>query len=256
VNSILTNLGYVEIVLSLAALCFITVKRQWKDYWALGSFLAVRAACSGCLALDLHYAPSMSRHTAYIVYFYVYWSAFAIESLLGLAILYDVFGLTMAPLKGLRRLGMLLFRWAAVVVVGLTLASAFAPQVSGPRYMVSAIAQLQRTQSLLTLCLVLLVFLAIRSLGLSFGSKVVGVSVGLGLLAAIDLAQSAWLSPVHRMSSLSSVVNGVAVCATMAIWAAYFAMREPERREIVLPASSRWLRLDRMALAWVAEGRG
>ena len=46
--------------------------------------------------------------------------------------------------------------------------------------MVAVVSQLQRTQSILTLCLLLFVCFAIRPMGLSYSSRIFGVSLGLG----------------------------------------------------------------------------
>ena len=54
-SSIVSFLGYTEVVICLAALCFLVVKKQWRDYWALGSFLAVRLVASASLSLLTHY---------------------------------------------------------------------------------------------------------------------------------------------------------------------------------------------------------
>jgi hypothetical protein len=65
--------------------------------------------------------------------------------------------------------------------------------MTGTKYLMDAISQLQRTQSILTLCLLLFVCFAIRPMGLSYSSRIFGVSLGLGIMATNDLVQSAWL---------------------------------------------------------------
>ena len=57
---------------------------------------------------------------------------------------------------------------------------------------------MQRTQSILTLCLLLFVCFAIRPMGLSYRSRIFGVSFGLGVMATTDMIQSAW---IHNASS-------------------------------------------------------
>jgi hypothetical protein len=249
---LVTFLGYVEIVLCVAALGFIVSRRQWREYWAVGSLLAVRVISSIVLWLIWHEAhyPGADKHAAYKVYFYVYWGTYAAESILVLVILYSIFRLTTAPLQGLQKLGMWVLGSVAVISVMLTLSSAFAPRMTGMMYMVRSISQLQRMQSILTLGLVLFVFFAIRPMGLSFKSRVFGVSLGLAIMAITDLVQSAWLTHNPRMNTFFNILNGVVVCAVLAIWAGYFAMQEPERREIMLPANSVFVRLNRMGLGW------
>ena len=242
-------LGYLEIAFCALALGAILVKKQWSEYWFLGSFLAVRTASSAALATILRFSPRMGKIAAYNSYFYTYWVSYAVESILALAVVYGVFRLAMAPLKGLQTLGMLVFRWAAAISVAVALGSAFVPGMKSTAYLVAALSQLQRTQSILTLCLLLFVCFAIRPMGLNYGSRIFGVSLGLGFMATNNLVQSAWLAPTHKMNQTSSLINGVVICATLMIWTAYFALPEPKRRIIVLPTTSPFLRWNQISMA-------
>ena len=199
----LTLLGWLEVAFCLAALCAILAKKQWKDYWSLGAFLAVRAfSSSACMSLIHFHDHTLNVHLAYVLYFYVYWISFAVELVLALFVVYSVFRLAMAPLKGLQQLGMLVFRWAASISVVVALGSAFAPEMTSTKYLIAAISQLQRTQSVLTLCLLVFVCFAILPMGLNYGSRIFGVSHGLGMLATNDLLQTAWFSPPGLPTSL------------------------------------------------------
>ena len=188
-------------------------------------------------------------HTTYQLYFYVYWGSFAVESILALLVVYSIFRLAMAPLKGLQSLGMLIFRWAAAISVAVSLGSAFAPHLTGKQFLMDAISQLQRTQSILTLCLLVFVCFAIRPMGLSYSSRIFGVSLGLGLSATNNLVQSAWMTHTSGMDSTYSIINGFVICATLMLWTAYFAIPEPKRRIIVLPTTSPFLRWNQISLA-------
>jgi hypothetical protein len=90
---------------------------------------------------------------------------------------------------------------------------------------------------------------AIRPMGLSFRSRIFGISFGLGFLATINLVNSAWISHNSTMYSLFSVVNGLAVGLTLLTWSAYFAFPEPKRRIIVLPTTSPFLRWNQISMA-------
>jgi hypothetical protein len=246
----LTWLGNLELVFCLAALCVIVAKKQWADYWSLGSFLAVRVVSSVVLTCIHNFHHRLGDVFAYDLYFYIYWSSFAIESILGLMVIYSIFRLAMAPLKGLQSLGMLVFRWAAAISVAVSLGSAFAPGLAGQKYIMAAVTELQRTQGILTLCLLLFVCFAIRPMGLSYSSRIFGVSLGLGMLATANLVQSAWLPHVpQQMKGSFSAINGLACCATVMLWTAYFALPEPKRRIIVLPTTSPFLRWNQISLA-------
>ena len=246
----LSLLGWLEVAFCLAALCAILAKKQWKDYWSLGAFLAVRAfSSSACMGI-MRFGKPLGTHTAYQLYFYVYWISFAIESILALIVVYSVYRLAMAPLKGLQQLGMMVFRWAASISVVVALGSAFAPEMTRTKYLIAAISQLQRTQSILTLCLLVFVCFAILPMGLNYGSRIFGVSLGLGVLATNDLVQSAWLTLNPGMHTARNLVNGVVICLVLATWAAYFALPEPKRRLIVLPTTSPFLRWNQISQAW------
>jgi hypothetical protein len=242
---------YLEIFLGIAALCVLLGKKQWADYSSLVCFLAVRTGSNIILTGLNSYASThpLSRGPLYRPYFYIYWVSFAVESVLALVIVYGVFKLAMAPLKGLQTLGMLVFKWAAGISVAVALGNAFAPHMTGTTYLMAAILQLQRTQSILTLCLLLFVCFAIRPMGLSYSSRIFGVSLGLGVMATTDLVRAAWLLFHPQMGAFSNVVNGVVICVILATWTSYFALPEPKRRIIVLPTTSPFLRWNQISQA-------
>lgn len=249
--SFLSGLGYLEVILCAVALCALAARKQWADYSAFGSFLAVRMASDVVLTglNRLAVASPLKATALYYSYFYVYWVSFAVESVLALLIVYGLFRLAMAPLKGLQTLGMLVFKWAAGISVAVALGSAFTPGMTGTKYLMAAISQLQRTQSILTLCLLLFVTFAVRPMGLSYNSRIFGVSLGLGIMATNDLMQSAWLALKPDMATTYSYVNGLVICLVLATWASYFALPEPKRRIIVLPTTSPFLRWNQISEA-------
>ena len=243
-------LEYFELGLSVAGIWAITSRKLWREYWSLGAMLVTHCAfILASLALFGLAGHSITFKAAYQIYFYLYWPTFALESILGLAIIYSVFRLAMAPLKGLQSLGMLVFRWAGAISIAVALGSAFTPHLSGTKYLLAAISQLQRTQSILTLCLLLFVCFAIRPMGLTFRSRIFGVSLGLGLMATNDLVQSAWLSHKPHMSGLIDFFNGSVFCMAAILWAAYFALPEAKRQLIVLPTTSPFLRWNQISQA-------
>lgn len=248
--SLIGALAYSEDLLCILALSALTLRRQWRDFQWLGLFLVVRFVSD--LLLDFaHNAEGrlFSGQSAYNLYFYTYWLDFAVESLLMLMIVYCVFKLAMAPLKGLQTLGMLIFKWAAGISVAVSLGSVFVPHITGAKYMIAAISQLQRTQSILTLSLLVFVFFAIRPMGLSYRSRIFGVSLGLAVMSISDLVQSTVLMVSPNMHSDFSTASGGAICLILVIWTCYFAMPEPKRRMIVLPTTSPFLRWNQISQA-------
>jgi len=248
--SLLSQLQYVEPILCGMLVYFLVRAKAVRQFLYLFALLCVRLVCSFiCIPLLTFSGHGIERHLAYQIYFYDYWASFAFEAILSLLVIYSIFKLAMAPLKGLQTLGMLVFRWVAAISVAVAIGVAVTPHLSGTKFMVAMITQLQQTSSILTLCLLLFVCFAIRPMGLSFRSRIFGVSLGLGFLATINLVNSAWIAHNPSMYSLFSLVNVVAVSLTLMTWSAYFAFPEPKRRIIVLPTTSPFLRWNQISMA-------
>lgn len=249
--SLVSFLEYLEPLLCLIVITFLIRGKNARQFAYLTALMGVRLVCSlACLSLiyvSAHFG--MERHLAYQIYFYVYWSGYALEAVLSLLVIYSIFKLAMAPLKGLQTLGMLVFRWVAAISVAVAVGVAVTPHLSGINFMVAMITQLQQTSSILTLCLLLFVCFAIRPMGLSYRSRIFGISLGLGFLATISLVNSAWIAHNSNMYSMFSVINGLAVGITLLTWSTYFAFPEPKRRIITLPTTSPFLRWNQISMA-------
>jgi hypothetical protein len=248
--SLLSQLQYVEPILCGLLVYFLVRAKAVRQFVYLFALLCVRLTCSFiCIPLLTFSGHGIERHLAYQIYFYVYWASFALEAILSLLVIYSIFKLAMAPLKGLQTLGMLVFRWVAAISVAVAIGVAVTPHLSGIKFMVAMITQLQQTSSILTLCLLLFVCFAIRPMGLSYRSRIFGVSLGLGMLATVSLVNAAWLTHSPNMYSTISLINVFAVTLTLMTWSAYFAFPEPKRRIIVLPTTSPFLRWNQISLA-------
>src|SRR5271170_2558962 len=247
---LLSQLQYVEPILCGMLVYFLVRAKAVRQFTYLFALLCVRLVCSFIgIPLLLFGGHGIERHLAYQIYFYVYWASFALEAILSLLVIYGIFKMAMAPLKGLQTLGMLVFRWVAAISVAVAIGVAVSPHQSGIKFMTAMITQLQQTSSILTLCLLLFVCFAVRPMGLSFRSRIFGISLGLGFLATINLVNSSWISHNSSMYSVISVVNGLAVGLTLLTWSAYFAFPEPKRRIIVLPTTSPFLRWNQISMA-------
>jgi hypothetical protein len=244
------HLEYIEPILCGMLIYFLVRSKAVRQFSYLLALLCVRLSCSLiCLPLLFFAARGIEKHLAYQIYFYVYWASYALEAILSLLVIYSIFKLAMAPLKGLQTLGMLVFRWVAAISVAVAIGVAVSPHISGIKFMVAMVTQLQQTSSILTLCLLLFVCFAIRPMGLSHKSRIFGVSFGLGVLATVSLTDSAWLAHSPNMYSTISVINGLAVGLMLLMWSAYFAFPEPKRRIIVLPTTSPFLRWNQISMA-------
>ena len=237
-----------ETICCIAALVGLYTSKQVRQFIAFTMLLSVRLFGDlVCLALMGGSSRIIERHLAYKLYFYTFWSCFFIEAVLSVCVVLGIFRLAMAPLPGLQKLGMLIFRWAAAISVALALILSAGPHQSGKLLILSLVMQFQQITSVLTLCLLLFVCFAIRPMGLTFRSRIFGVSFGLGLMSACNLSAAAWFSWSPHLDSIINVFSGVADCLTLCAWSAYFILPEPKRRIIVLPTTSPFLRWNQIS---------
>ncbi len=249
-NFLLDLLSYIEPMLCGVALTMLIRSKAAGKFAFLTALLSCKIASAMiCIPLLVFGTRTLGLHRAYPMYFYTYWTTYAIESILSLMVIYSIFKLAMAPLKGLQTLGMLVFRWVAAISIAVAIGVAVSPHLSGVKFMVTMVTQLQQTSSILTLCLLLFVCFAIRPMGLSYRSRIFGISFGLGFLATTDLVRAAWLAHSSNMNSVVNIVSGAAICMTLCVWSAYFAFPEPKRRLIVLPTTSPFLRWNQISMA-------
>ena len=237
-----------EILSCTAALIGLTRSKQVRQFPSLCAFLAVRLLSDTVLLFLLEGSSRfIERGVAYKLYFYTYWSTYLLEAVICVFVVVGVFQLAMAPLPGLRKLGMLVFHWAAAISLVLALLIGASPQQSGTGRILAFITQLQQISSVLTLCLLLFVCFAVRPMGLSFRSRIFGISIGLGLMSATSLSRSAWMAHGFHLDSIVNVIEGIVGCATLSVWSAYFLIPEPKRRIIVLPTTSPFLRWNQIS---------
>jgi hypothetical protein len=195
------------------------------------------------------------RH-AYNVMFFSTQVISLIETVLMVAVIYSVFNAAMSPFKGLQQMGKVVFRWVAGVAILLALVSVLSPHIlfagTGPTGAVTAAIQhVQESTNILTLCLLVFVCFSIKSLGLTYRSRVFGLSVGLGIISTLELVVAAWYptTTAHSLYSPVFAVNAVVYMIAFATWGVYFAVPEPAQRMLTLPTTSPFFHWNRIAEA-------
>ncbi len=83
----LSSIEYFELLFCVAGLWAITARKQWRDYWALASLLAIHTFFMTVFIPVLSAAGHrLSALVVYPIYFYSYWLVFAAESILSLIV--------------------------------------------------------------------------------------------------------------------------------------------------------------------------
>lgn len=255
-NPLLHALVGAEPWLNLLALLVLIRARAWKKFPAMTFYLGFRCLTDAGLycILNEHHVIEVSVRTQTLTYIYAYWACYLIGALAIFFVLQEVFIAVMQPVPGLRRLGLVAFRWVAIATVVVLIGMTFLPshKYAANDILLAAIGdQMLRCVSILEVCLLAYLALSVHSLGRSFRGRVFGIGLGFGLEAAGDLISSLMSSKPGPIWSVANLVLMVGGTAAVLIWTAYFLLPEPaeELEPITLPVTSPLLRWNDIAQA-------
>jgi hypothetical protein len=169
----------------------------------------------------------MHRHS-YTVYYYSYWVSIALSALLSFVVLYEIFQHAFRPYEALRDLGVILFRWSALVI--LLVAGMWAVTTTGSAAqdgpVASAIMLASRSVRLMQCGLVFFLLLFSEYLGISRRSLLFGIALGFGLFASVNMLVVSGVShvggfvPVWVLRSINSGVYNLSAL----IWLGFTAL--------------------------------
>ncbi len=249
----LTSLYVAEPVLMILAMIALLRSREQRRFPALFAYISLRLGSSVVLhfLLQIRRLIPIGAKTAYAWYFYTYWLSYVAGAVIVFLVIQEMFQSSMDPFPGLKWLGTISFRWVACISFVAASAAMLSPGGKGSRFVLSLVAQAMRCESIFIFSLLLFLLLAAGKLGLSYRSRVFGISFGFGIMSASDLVVSAvFTHPGHSiMSSTVSVITTTASLITLSVWSAYFLQREPVRRAAVLNPASPLARWNEVAIA-------
>jgi hypothetical protein len=254
----LTILYAAEPLLLVVALIALLRSREHRRFPALFAYVSLRLTSSVVLhlLLQVHRVFAITEKSAYAWYFYTYWLSYVAGAVVVFLVIQEMFQSFMDPFPGLKWLGTISFRWVACISFVAGLAALLTPGSKGDKFLLAMVAEVMRCESIFLLSLLLFLMLAAGKLGLSYRSRIFGVSFGFGMMAASDLfVSAAFLHFKHNMMTSSiSVVTTSASLLTLVVWSAYFLRREPVRRAAVLDPSSPLARWNEIAIALGQSG--
>ena len=110
----------------------------------------------------------------------------AVNAVLGFKVIHEIFLDVFRPYHTLKDLGTLLFKWAGVVMLLVSVVVAFSNSFDRSP-LVHAVTTLQRSVRIVQLGLILFMLLFSRFLGVSRKQISFGISLGFGLFAGVEL---------------------------------------------------------------------
>lgn len=227
-----------------------------RRFPALATYFVVRLVSLVYFEVVYNLGGPMQDTTSirYYCYFYGYWFTYVAISVSIFFVVQEVFRRVMEPVPGLRRLGLMAFRWISVVsmvvaVGGVALPNALATHTDNANKIGPVCVQMMRCVSVMELCLLAFLALSVHSLGRTFRSRLFGIGLGFGLQAAAELIYSAIPARCPGLTSAANLIEQAVTLIVLVTWSAYFLLPEPEaeRNMIVLPPNSMLARWNALA---------
>src|SRR5580692_4258246 len=154
------------------------------------------------------------------IYFGFFWLGEAVNAVLGFKVIHEIFIDVFRPYHTLKDLGTLLFKWAGVVMLLVSVVVAFSNSIEQSP-LVHAITTLQQSVRIVQLGLILFLLLFSRFLGVSRKQVSFGVSLGFGLIAGAELMLIALSAGGFVKTVELDPVNMLAYNVALLVWLGY-----------------------------------
>ena len=249
-NLAMSTMSAAEFVL-WAALAFLFLKKGlYRRFPATSAYLTLRAVFTVLLLTLLRAAalPWGRSHQFYVLYFYGYFTMYLASAVLLYFICFEVFRSALAPFPAIMRIGIVVFRWAAVVSVIVSLTSI--SYTHKGLLMIGDISYgLMRSVSVLELCLLAFLGLSINALRMSVRDMAFGIALGFGIMSTSDFIISSWSYRIKSANDPVQFVYESLLLAALAVWLVYCFVPQPTPRPVLMPASSAIYRWNEIASA-------
>ena len=156
----------------------------------------------------------------YRSYFWLFWLGEAVNAVLGFKVIHEIFIDVFRPYHTLKDLGTLLFKWAGVVMLLVSVVVAFSNSFDQSP-LLHAITTMQRSVRIVQLGLILFMLLFSRFLGVSRKQISFGISLGFGLFAGVELLLMALNSGGFVKQANLNLVNMVVYLLAIFVWIGY-----------------------------------
>ena len=166
-------------------------------------------------------------HRYPLAYSYLYWAAEAGSAILGFAAIYEVFRHLFPGQERARRLGDLFFRWTAAVFVLLGVVVAAASPENTAGRLAAAVLVLTQGVRLVQCGLVMFLFAFSYFSGLVWRRHALGVALGFGLFAGVQLVAIAVQARAGMVNSTTwTWVNLASYNCAVLVWMRYLLAPE------------------------------
>ncbi len=219
-----------------------------RRFPAMSTYLGLRVGSMPILMGFLYIQAQPWGSHYFPLYFYAYWAVYIASAITLFFICMEVFGAALSSFSGLMRLGTVVFRWAALASLIVSLTSVTHGH-HGAMVIPDLAFALMRSVSILELCLLAFLCLSMNALNSSVRDLAFGIALGFGVMSGSDFVAGLLLSYNDSLTSPLQFFNESLTLITLMVWVAYCALPEPARRPLVMAANSTIYRWNEIAAA-------
>jgi hypothetical protein len=204
-------------------------RRLHKEFPAFFAYLAVQI---------IFFAVSFSIQDNYGLYFDVYYAAAGVNVVLAFKIIHEVFSDVFRPFPALKDLGSALFKWAAMIMVLISVVTGvLSPGWDQP--IMQTILVVQRCVDIIQCGMVIFLLAFCQSLGVSWKRQSFGIVLGFGVCAGSELLILALHSARHLGTTNTSLIGMLAEEMSLLVWLSYSVLQARQAaRPVLVP--QRW----------------
>jgi len=223
-------------------------KNLQRRFPAMGAYLALHVVSMPVLLALLYAQSQPAWANLFPVYFFTYWAVYIASAVLLFFICTEVFRFALSGFSGLMKFGVVVFRWAVLASVIVSL-STLSFSHRGILIIPDIAFGLMRSVSVVELCLLAFLCLSLNALRLSVRDLAFGIALGFGMMSANDFILASLTARYASFTAPLQIFYESMVLASLGVWMAYSALPEPVRKPMLMPVNSTIYRWNEIASA-------
>ena len=221
-HTLVDNVWTAGIALQIILAAVLLYRKTWRKFPVFAAY-----AFFNLLEATIAYSV-YSIYGNRLAYFYVYWVCEAISTMLGFAVVYEVYTALFSTHRALRKLATAVFSAAVVILIVLGLLAIYAQPQADRAALGSAVMVVAEATRIVEVGLLMFLFLFSTAFGLHWRGHVFGIALGLGVFAAVDLVNVTLRSYFgNGATDILNFARVTAFCLSIMMWTAY--LLAPER---------------------------
>jgi hypothetical protein len=232
-SHLINNIWLAQLVCQAALGVVLVKKRVWREFPLFTAY----SAWNLLDGLTKYVLYSYFFHQTAKLYFYLFWIGEGLSVILGIAIVYEVFRHLFSVHSALRKLAGFSFVATIAVLVAIGGSVFYGPAPVGLHHLGSATLLAEEAARILEVGLLMFLFLFAGAFGLHWRQPVFGISMGLGIFAAVELINMVLRSRLGADAlNILNVVRMMTYNSSLVLWLVYLVAPERATNAAAMPS--------------------